>query len=63
MVMRVLRKPQVQDRTGLKQATIDIKEAANEFPRRIKLGGRTVRVDRERGWISARASERPEASD
>jgi prophage regulatory protein len=59
--MRVLRKPEVQAKVGLKQATIDQKEAAGEFPKRIRLGrGRAVgwiesEID---GWIGGWAAER-----
>ena len=44
--MRILRRPEVRDKTGLTDPTLDRKEQAGEFPKRIPLGtGRAV------GWL------------
>jgi prophage regulatory protein len=58
--MRVLRKGQVKDKSGLSFATIDRKERAGEFPARIQLGNRAIgwlegEVD---AWIEKRLAER-----
>jgi prophage regulatory protein len=45
--MRILRRPEVELRTGLSNSQRDILEARGEFPRRVPLGPRTV------GWIEA----------
>ncbi len=42
---RILRLPAVKDRTGCSTSTIDRKERAGEFPRRIKIGANSV------GWL------------
>jgi prophage regulatory protein len=63
--MRVLRKQDLGDKLKIKPSTIDLMEAAGEFPRRIKLGrGRAVgwiegEVD---DWIAARAAARTSAA-
>lgn len=60
-MMRILRKPDLADKVKLKPATIDLMEAADQFPKRIKLGhGRAVgwiesEID---DWIAARVAER-----
>ena len=61
--MRVLRKPEVQAKSGLKQSTIDEKEAAGEFPKRVRLGARAVGwIDSEiDDWIAGLASKRDRA--
>jgi prophage regulatory protein len=61
MGLRVLRKPDLQAKTGLKMSTVDLMERDEKFPQRIKLGrGRAVgwiesEID---SWIAARAAER-----
>lgn len=50
--MRILRKPDLVDKVQLKPATIDLMEAAGDFPKRIKLGrGRAI------GWLEAEVNE------
>ena len=45
--IRILRRSQVQDLTGLSRSTIYLQIAAGQFPRSIPLGARSV------GWIEA----------
>lgn len=45
--MRILRKAQVREKTGLSNATIDRKERASKFPARIQLGEKAV------GWLES----------
>ena len=57
---RSLREPEVRHRTGLSSPTIWRKEAAGDFPRRLKLGSRSVgwlesEID---GWVRDRAANR-----
>lgn len=58
--LSVLRRPSVQERTGLYGATLDRLERAGRFPRRLKLGPRAVGwLERDIArWIEARARER-----
>ena len=58
--MRLLRKRAVADKTGLSGVSIDRREAAGEFPRRIRLGPNAVAwlEDEIEAWIDARAEER-----
>lgn len=44
---RILRKPQVIERTGLCGSSIDNRERSNDFPARVNLGGRAV------GWVES----------
>jgi prophage regulatory protein len=44
MLERILRRPDVEDRTGLSRSTIYAMMAEGQFPRPIKLGKRAV------GW-------------
>jgi prophage regulatory protein len=58
--MKILRRPATRDKTGLSNATIDLKEARGEFPRRVVLGPRAIgwieeEIDK---WIAERAAER-----
>lgn len=46
-VLTVLRRKQVETRTGLSRSTIYARIAEGKFPRPIDLGGRAV------GWIEA----------
>lgn len=43
--MQILRRPQVQARTGLPKSTLFQKVAAGQFPKPIKLGARAT------GWL------------
>lgn len=43
--MQILRRPQVQERTGLPKSTLFQKVAEGNFPRPIKLGTRAT------GWL------------
>ncbi len=61
--MRILRKPEVEEKTGLSGQTIWRKERAGQFPRRITLGPNSVgwleaEIDE---WIAARVAERDAA--
>lgn len=50
--IRILRRPQVRDRTGLSTSTIYEKMAKKQFPSAIKLGtGQAV------GWIESEIDE------
>ena len=57
---RILRKPEVRERTGLSDPTIFRKESAGEFPRRVCLGARSVGwLESEiEDWIASRAADR-----
>ena len=62
--MRILRKPEVEEKTGLSGQTIWRKERAGQFPRRIMLGPNSVgwleaEIDE---WIAARVAERDAAT-
>ena len=54
--LRMLRLPEVQQRTGLSATTIWRREKAGEFPRRRKIGPNAVawRSDEIADWIEAR---------
>jgi prophage regulatory protein len=45
--LAILRRKQVEARTGLKRSTIYAKIAANEFPAAVRLGARSV------GWVES----------
>lgn len=45
--LAILRRKQVEARTGLKRSTIYAKIASGEFPAQIRLGARSV------GWIES----------
>ncbi|MFA6901460.1 MAG: AlpA family phage regulatory protein [Gallionellaceae bacterium] len=47
----VLRKPEVEQRTGLSPSSIDRLEAAGNFPKRMQLSPNTV------GWLSSELDE------
>lgn len=53
---RVIRKPEVQGRTGLSGRTIDRLEAAGQFPSRRQLSARAVGWIEEEvtAWVAAR---------
>ena len=44
MVTKILRLPEVKDRTGLSRSTIYLRISKSEFPKPVSLGGRAV------GW-------------
>ncbi len=48
---RILRLPEVKNRTGLSRSAIYLKIANNEFPPSISLGARAV------GWIETEIDE------
>ena len=45
--IKILRRPQVETRTGLSRSTIYAKIYANDFPKSIRLGRRAV------GWLES----------
>jgi prophage regulatory protein len=45
--VKILRRPEVQNRTGLSRSTIYAKIGTNEFPKSIQLGRRAV------GWLES----------
>jgi prophage regulatory protein len=47
VAIKILRRPQVEDRTGLSRSTIYAKICANEFPKAVRLGRRAV------GWVES----------
>jgi prophage regulatory protein len=47
VTIKILRRPQVEDRTGLSRSTIYAKISANEFPKAVLLGRRAV------GWVES----------
>ena len=59
MAKKILRRPAVEDRTGLPRSTIYYLMARNEFPRPIKLSARSVGWDSEsvEAWIEQRIKE------
>lgn len=58
MSKRILRRQAVTDRTGLPKTTIDRLEAADDFPKRIRITERTVGWDETAidKWIEDRLS-------
>ena len=57
MPNRILRRPEVETRTGLSRSTIYAMMAAGEFPLPIRLGKRAVGWPEERisSWINSRS--------
>lgn len=51
MVSKILRLPDVKDRTGLSRSSVYLRISENRFPKPISLGGRAV------GWIEAEVEE------
>ena len=51
MVARILRRPEVEDRTGLSRSTLYAMIAEGTFPRPIRLGKRAV------GWPEKAVSD------
>jgi prophage regulatory protein len=57
--MRILKRKDVEDMTGLKRSSIYLKMANNEFPKQIKLGARSVGwlLSDVENWINQKISE------
>lgn len=51
----IIRLPEVRSRTGLSRSEIYRREALGEFPKRVKLGTRSV------GWVSSEIQDFIEA--
>ncbi len=51
MAQTILRLPEVKTRTGLSRSEIYRREALGEFPKRIRLGVRSV------GWLASEIDE------
>jgi prophage regulatory protein len=51
MIKKILRLPEVKQRTGLSRSTIYLHMSQNKFPAAISLGDRAV------GWIEAEINE------
>jgi prophage regulatory protein len=49
--MTILRRKQVQDRTGLSRSTIYLRIAQGTFPKAVSLGARAV------GWVESEIEE------
>jgi len=60
MNQRIIRKPELFSRVGLSDATIWRMEKDGKFPRRVKLGGKSVGwIDDEiKGWFADRLNNR-----
>lgn len=57
--LRILRRPEVQSRTGMGRTTIYMLERAGQFPKRLTIGPRSVgwyehEVDQ---WLTARCAD------
>lgn len=48
---RIMRRPEVRDRTGLSDTRIDELERAGKFPRRVQLSARAI------GWVETEITE------
>lgn len=57
---QILRRPKVEEITGLSRSSIYAKMAAGDFPQAVRLGPRCVGwfADEVNGWLEARAEER-----
>ena len=60
MAERILRRPKVQDRTGLSRSSLYAMMAAGTFPKPIPLGPRAVGWAESEiaAWLEARKAER-----
>jgi prophage regulatory protein len=58
-VQAILRLPEVRARTGLSRSEIYRREALDQFPRRVRLGARSVGWPQSevQNWIEARIRE------
>lgn len=61
--IRILRRPEVQSRTGLSRSTIYAAVAAGTFPEPVKLGVRAIgwREHEVAAWLSARPARHARA--
>ena len=60
---RFIRRPAVEDQTGLSRSTIYLLMQNGQFPKPVRIGGRAVawpEADVE-AWLNARLAEREEA--
>ena len=60
---RFIRRPAVEDQTGLSRSTIYMLMQNGQFPKPVRIGGRAVawpEADVE-AWLNARLAEREEA--
>ena len=60
---RFIRRPAVENRTGLSRSTIYLLMQTGQFPKPVRIGGRAVawpEADVE-AWLNARLAEREEA--
>lgn len=59
MAEHILRRPEVESRTGLSRSTIYAWVQAGEFPRPVALGARLVgwRETDVQGWLEARETK------
>jgi prophage regulatory protein len=60
---RFIRRPAVENRTGLSRSTIYLLMQNGQFPKPVRIGGRAVawpEADVE-AWLNARLAEREEA--
>lgn len=60
---RFIRRPAVENRTGLARSTIYLLMQNGQFPKPVRIGGRAVawpEADIE-AWLNARLAEREEA--
>ena len=60
---RFIRRPAVENRTGLSRSTIYLLMQNGQFPKPVRIGGRAVawpEADVE-AWLNARLAERDEA--
>lgn len=58
--VRILRRPEVQHRSGLKRSTLYLRIARGEFPAPVKLGPRAVGwvADEVDAWLRQRIAQR-----
>ncbi|MCW5715717.1 MAG: AlpA family phage regulatory protein [Bauldia sp.] len=61
--IRIMRRPEVQSRTGLSRSSIYAAVAAGTFPQPVKLGTRAIgwREHEVAAWLRARPARRPRA--
>ena len=60
---RFIRRPAVEDQTGLSRSTIYMLMQNGQFPKPVRIGGRTVAWPEAEveAWLNARLAEREEA--
>ena len=61
---RLIRRPEVEQKTGLGRSCIYARMSRNEFPKAIPIGGRLVAWDESeiQQWIDERIAEAQEAA-